>query len=108
MQFRYEITKNVSVTYSFMYRRSLHIQSHARIYEIQITNTINAGAVKCVNCVDQLNCVPCPSGQYLESQLDKSISPVVTSSKVSVKSTFDTHTELKCVQCPAGTVINGR
>ncbi|XP_068081917.1 endosome/lysosome-associated apoptosis and autophagy regulator family member 2 isoform X2 [Anabrus simplex] len=41
----------------------------ARIYSINVTNTIDGGAVMCLPChldVEDRGCIPCPPGQYID------------------------------------------
>ena len=102
-----------------------------------MTNTISSGAVKCTTCRNQEQCVPCPSGQYLETEEDHkqqarrstksetksdinahflhprnmirstSMAAAAAVTVLSHKSISSNKNDLKCVKCPEKTVING-
>ncbi|RWS29448.1 UPF0577 protein KIAA1324-like protein, partial [Leptotrombidium deliense] len=96
--FQYKIEQNTSLTLSWVFRRTIHIQSHAKIYEIKLTNALGTGAIRCNPCPhgEESTCVPCPKGQYMGTEI-KHIH------------TGGTHThakEKKCMNCPPNTIIN--
>ncbi|ESP03535.1 hypothetical protein LOTGIDRAFT_81462, partial [Lottia gigantea] len=63
---------------------SEYLNNKARIYSIQVTNTLSGGAVACKACprgTQKDGCIPCPDGNYID--------PKTT----------------KCTPCPSGTVM---
>ncbi|KAH9512534.1 hypothetical protein Btru_038726 [Bulinus truncatus] len=60
------------------------MENYAKIYKIQVTNTIAGGATSCEACPEGKSdegCIPCPDGHYI-----------------------DPHTQ-RCVSCPPDTVL---
>lgn len=95
--FVFPIMRNGTTRFSWIFMHSqwitdkgrdigqMYITDYARIYSIEITNTITGGAGSCQKCpigTRQDGCVPCPDGQYID-----------------VNTT-------KCTPCPSNTVVH--
>ncbi|ELT95698.1 hypothetical protein CAPTEDRAFT_110455, partial [Capitella teleta] len=68
------------------FRSKARRKDYARIYSVNITNTVNGGAPVCKACpkgADPQGCVPCPKGQYVDPD------------------------STQCTPCPAGMVVHG-
>ncbi|KAL8603739.1 hypothetical protein ACOMHN_024355 [Nucella lapillus] len=64
--------------------KSSGLSNVARIYSIQATNVLTAGATQCLACPKgntEKGCIPCPDGQYIDQQTTR------------------------CVDCPVDTVL---
>ncbi|XP_053377505.1 endosome/lysosome-associated apoptosis and autophagy regulator family member 2-like isoform X2 [Mercenaria mercenaria] len=91
-KFTYDIKRNGSFTFTLAFQNSGWLMdptaiadSIAKVYSIQITNTMGGGASNCRKCPKGTNddgCVPCPDGSYID--------PTTTT----------------CVTCPPGTVVS--
>ncbi|XP_060575357.1 endosome/lysosome-associated apoptosis and autophagy regulator family member 2-like isoform X2 [Ruditapes philippinarum] len=90
-KFTYDIKRNGSFEFTLAFQNSGWLidsttvaAATAKIYSIQITNTMGGGASNCRKCPKGTNddgCVPCPDGSYID--------PATTT----------------CVNCPPGTVV---
>ncbi|XP_077995582.1 endosome/lysosome-associated apoptosis and autophagy regulator family member 2-like [Glandiceps talaboti] len=96
MLFSYDVTKSGPRTFSWAFEKianedydekresSRYNEDMAKIYSINVTNTIDGGASSCKPCPrgnDVKGCIPCPDGHYID---DKN----------------------KCVACPEGTYVH--
>ncbi|KAL4226884.1 hypothetical protein ACF0H5_014862 [Mactra antiquata] len=89
--YTYDVKKNGSFTFTLAFQNSgfplmasTLTDSVAKIYSIEITNTLEGGASSCRKCpkgIDDGGCIPCPGGSYID--------PTTTT----------------CVSCPPGTVV---
>ena len=108
--FRYQITNNISLSFSWIFQRNNSYQSNAKIYEITVTNPIVGSAIKCNPC-PQSNvayCIPCPFGQYYQtSDSNSSINlHQIETRKVKSRARLNTLMTPNCKQCPKNSVIN--
>ncbi|XP_038068821.1 endosome/lysosome-associated apoptosis and autophagy regulator family member 2-like isoform X2 [Patiria miniata] len=86
-EYRYSITKNEPVTYSWAFQKT-DIQQYthkatynyrndvAKIYSVTVTNTLNGGAMECKKCPRGSNvkgCIPCEAGKYIANDTNKCI-----------------------------------
>jgi len=92
--FEYEVTHAGPVSFSWAFLKSDSSSgteagvsnSMAKIYMINVTNTLRGGAKECKACpkgASQHGCIPCPDGHYVD------------------------HNTTKCTPCPAGMVTHG-
>ncbi|XP_074646985.1 endosome/lysosome-associated apoptosis and autophagy regulator family member 2-like [Tubulanus polymorphus] len=100
VHFSYSITKNSPVTFSWAFqkmswddlenssnqRSTLYTNDVAKIYSINVTNTLNGGASECMKCPEGTNskgCIPCPDNHYIDRRTSK------------------------CMPCPENTIVHG-
>ena len=99
VEFRHFVRENVPVSFTWIYRRSQLVQSHAKIYSISLSNPSASGAVSCSSC--SMN----------------EISNLVASEDVDLKGKIglknrhgeiskDVDEEYKCIPCPSGQYLN--
>ncbi|RWS14814.1 UPF0577 protein KIAA1324-like protein [Dinothrombium tinctorium] len=97
-RFKYSIRQNSSMSLGWIFKRKVHLQSHARIYDIILTNVMGSGAFRCKPCPHgaESACVPCPKGYYFGTEIQHIH-----------KGASHTHIqEKKCLKCPQDTIIN--
>ncbi|KAG1703654.1 Small G protein signaling modulator 3 [Nymphon striatum] len=97
--FRYVVVKNDSYTFSWSFRKvpddknygfisdktdfKMYENDFAKIYVINVTDTVDGGASSCLSCpkgTKDDGCIPCPPGHYISS-------------------------DMSCVHCPPNTII---
>ncbi|KAJ8301946.1 hypothetical protein KUTeg_020933 [Tegillarca granosa] len=96
-EFVHSIKQSKPITFTWAFQHSTaeeaqkdntrkYLDDFAKIYSIEVTNTIEGGATSCLKCpkgVQKNGCVPCPSGFYVE----------------------ETAGNAECKQCPENTVV---
>lgn len=109
LSFRYKVDKNISVTYSWIFKRVSSFQSYAKIHSLTITNSLIGAAVKCKNCPiltkSTSDCITCPEGNYLDvnaSNVEGQDSLQIESSKISCKRCPENHILNTSVALPIG------
>jgi hypothetical protein len=100
--YRYRIEQNVSVVFSWLFKRENSFQSNAKIFEITLTNPMVGSAIKCNPCPhgSGRNCVPCPNGQYLEVEESDDLEGTRSRNRV------NSNSNEKCTQCPKNSIVN--
>ncbi|KAH9418302.1 hypothetical protein DERP_010169 [Dermatophagoides pteronyssinus] len=67
--FRHQIRRNISRTFSWIFKRTTSFQSYAKIYSLLLTGSIVGSAIRCQICPtmddSSMACISCPNGQYL-------------------------------------------
>ncbi|CAB3379879.1 Hypothetical predicted protein [Cloeon dipterum] len=94
-EFSHSVYANDSYTFSWAFQKAsltdydvfsnLLDTDVARIFSINVTNTIDGGASVCLAChqeTDEVGCIPCPPGHFVDSNTTQ------------------------CTQCPPGTTVS--
>lgn len=103
--FRYKVDRNISVNYSWVFKRTTNFQSYAKIYSLLVTNSLIGSAIKCKNCPFQSHdtpnrCVTCPEGKYLDVNSKYSNESLMNHS---IPLTSDNY---QCKRCPPNHILN--
>lgn len=105
LSFRYKIERNMTVTLSWIFKRTISFQSHAKIYSILLTNSLINSAIRCQECPvinrTTANCVTCGEGEYLVKTDDK-----LNDTDHRVGLSADLTSKYHCQSCPPNHYIN--
>lgn len=106
LSFRYKIDTNISVTYSWVFKRTTSFQSFAKIHSLLVTNSLIGAAIKCKSCPIltkfSSDCISCPDGNYLDlPDLDQNENEVLTPLLQSIESS-----KINCKRCPPNHILN--
>ncbi|KAH7642676.1 hypothetical protein HUG17_5723 [Dermatophagoides farinae] len=109
--FRHKIRRNISLTFSWIFKRTTSFQSYAKIHSLLLTGSAIGSAIRCQSCPTIIDsslsssslteCISCPNGQYLHRMVMNT-----TGRNDSGQELLMNNNNYRCENCPENYILN--
>ena len=107
IEFRHFVRENVPVSFTWIYRRSQLVQSHAKIYSISLSNPSASGAISCSSCsMNEISNLVASEDVDLKGKIGFKNRHEETWKDDVGENKKDVDEEYKCIPCPSGQYLN--